>query len=91
MELADAVMDACQEQSFFRPLYDWNLPLEQRIERIAQEVYGADGVDYTSEARKQLASLQSRDDAASSASAWPKPIFPYRMILPGKEFRPAGD
>ena len=65
LELADAVMDACQEQSFFRPLYDWNLPLEQRIERIAQEVYGADGVDYTSEARKQLASLQSRDDAAS--------------------------
>ncbi len=46
-------------------MYDWSLPLKQRIERIAQEVYGADGVDYTPESHKQLALLQSRDDVNS--------------------------
>ena len=65
LELADAVMDACREKNSFRPLYDWSLPLKQRIERIAQEVYGADGVDYTPESHKQLALLQSRDDVNS--------------------------
>ncbi len=47
IDLAQAVIDACNQESHFQFLYDLNLPLRQRIERIAREVYGADGVTYT--------------------------------------------
>ena len=46
VELAQAVVDACEEPSELRFLYDLDLPLRQRVERIAKEVYGADGVDW---------------------------------------------
>ena len=64
LELADAVMDACNEKSEFRPLYDWNSPFKDRIEKVAREVYGADGVDYSPEAESRLAEMQARPDAA---------------------------
>lgn len=64
LELADAVADACREKTDFTPLYSWDAPFEERIERVAREVYGADGVDYTPEARARLADIQKRDDAA---------------------------
>ncbi|MDA8172229.1 MAG: formate--tetrahydrofolate ligase [Nitrospiraceae bacterium] len=47
LELADAVVDACNEPNSFRLLYDLKTPLRERIELMAKEVYGADGVDYT--------------------------------------------
>ena len=47
LELADAVIDACEEKTNFRFLYEDDLPLRSRIERIAKEVYGADGVSYS--------------------------------------------
>lgn len=50
LELADAVLDACNDQVHFKFLYEMDLPLRQRVERIAREVYGADGVSYTPEA-----------------------------------------
>lgn len=50
LELADAVLDACEEPVQFKFLYDLDLPLRQRVELIAREVYGADGVSYTPEA-----------------------------------------
>jgi formate--tetrahydrofolate ligase len=50
LELADAVMDACKEKVDFKFLYPTEMPLRQRIEIIAREVYGADGVVYTPEA-----------------------------------------
>ncbi|MCE5265483.1 MAG: formate--tetrahydrofolate ligase [Deltaproteobacteria bacterium] len=46
-ELAEAVIDACDEKTDFKFLYDEALPLRGRIERIAKEVYGADGVSYS--------------------------------------------
>jgi len=47
VELAQAVVDACEEpQEPIRYLYDLDTPLRQRVERIAKEVYGADGVDW---------------------------------------------
>ena len=46
LELAQAVVDACEETSELNYLYDLDLPLRQRVERIATEVYGADGVDW---------------------------------------------
>jgi len=48
--LADAVIDACNDKVDFKFLYDLDTPLRKRIELIAKEVYGADGVSYTAEA-----------------------------------------
>ncbi len=50
LEFADAVIDACEEKNDFKLLYDLKMPLRQRIEKIATEVYGADGVDYSADA-----------------------------------------
>lgn len=50
LELADAVLDACNDKVDFRFLYDLETPLRKRIELIAKEVYGADGVSYSPEA-----------------------------------------
>lgn len=50
LELADAVIDACKEPVDFKFLYPLEMPLRQRVELIAKEVYGADGVDWSPEA-----------------------------------------
>lgn len=50
LELADAVIDACNEKTDFRYLYPMEMPLRQRVETIAREVYGAAGVSWTPEA-----------------------------------------
>jgi len=50
LELADAVMDACKDKVDFKFLYPLEMPLRQRVEIIAKEVYGADGVSWTPEA-----------------------------------------
>jgi len=54
LELADAVVDACEEKVDFKFLYEMDTPLGERIERIAKEVYGADGVSYSAEAEAKL-------------------------------------
>ena len=46
LELAQAVVDACEESTELKYLYGLDLPLRQRVERIATQVYGADGVDW---------------------------------------------
>ncbi len=61
-ELADAVVEACEEESEFRFLYDLEDPLEKRIELVAKEVYGADGVEYTADARKKLQRMEKDPD-----------------------------
>jgi formyltetrahydrofolate synthetase len=50
LELADAVLDACNEKVNFEFLYDLDTPIRKRVELIAKEVYGADGVSYSPEA-----------------------------------------
>ena len=54
LELAEAVESACAEENDFHYLYELDTPLEERIERIAREVYGADGVSYTPAAAEKL-------------------------------------
>ncbi|NLN19197.1 MAG: formate--tetrahydrofolate ligase [Firmicutes bacterium] len=55
-ELAQAVLEVLEsEPSNFRPLYDWSLPIKEKLETIAREVYGADGVVYTANAEKDIA------------------------------------
>ena len=50
LEFADAVIDACNDSVDFKFLYELETPLRKRVELIAKEVYGADGVDYSAEA-----------------------------------------
>ncbi len=50
LELADAVAEACDEPNDFKFLYELETPLRERIDLIAREVYGADGVEYTPDA-----------------------------------------
>lgn len=54
IELAEAVVDACQKPSNFRFLYPLDLPIKEKIEIIAREVYGADGVEYQPLAEQQI-------------------------------------
>lgn len=54
IELAEKVVEACQKENNFHYLYDIDMPLYDKIETIAREIYGADGVDYTKEARASL-------------------------------------
>ena len=46
IELAELVVEACEEPVDFKYLYPLEMPLRQRVELIAKEVYGADGVDW---------------------------------------------
>ncbi|MBC7965060.1 MAG: formate--tetrahydrofolate ligase [Fuerstia sp.] len=46
LELADAVIDACSGASSFQSLYALDLSYERKIEKIATQTYGADGVDF---------------------------------------------
>jgi formate--tetrahydrofolate ligase len=50
LELADAVADACNDKVNFKFLYDLDTPIRKRVELIAKEVYGANGVSYSPEA-----------------------------------------
>lgn len=59
LELADAVADACREDNKFHHLYDLDMPMGKRIELIATKVYGADGVDYSDEAKKKLKEIET--------------------------------
>ncbi len=53
-ELADAVMDAANKTSNFQFLYPLELPIKDKIEIIAREIYRADGVDYSPEAERKI-------------------------------------
>jgi formate--tetrahydrofolate ligase len=64
LEFADAVIDACNEKNEFKLLYDLNTPLRKRIELIATEVYGADGVDYTPEAEAKAKKMEADPEIA---------------------------
>ncbi len=59
IEFAKTVVEACEEKSNFKLLYSLDMPIKERIELIAKEVYGADGVDYSAEANKAIAKIQA--------------------------------
>ncbi|EOS55352.1 formate-tetrahydrofolate ligase [Anaerotruncus sp. G3(2012)] len=59
VELAKAVVEACEQPSQFRLLYDIDLPVKEKIAEIATEIYGADGVNYTAAAEKRLAEIEA--------------------------------
>jgi formyltetrahydrofolate synthetase len=58
LELADAVVDACEEESEFNFLYPLEMKLRERVETIAKTVYGADGVSWNPEAEAKAKMLE---------------------------------
>jgi formate--tetrahydrofolate ligase len=59
VELAEAVWAAAEKPSEMQLLYPDDLPLTGKIEAIATKIYGADGVDYSPTAKKQLAQYEA--------------------------------
>jgi formate--tetrahydrofolate ligase len=60
VELAEKVLDAVKEcPSCFQPLYDVNWDLEKKIHTIATKMYGAAGIEYSLQARKDLKTIRS--------------------------------
>lgn len=64
IELAEAVVDACDEPNDFKFLYELDTPLRKRIELIATEVYGADGVEYSPEALTKAKRMEADPEFA---------------------------
>jgi formate--tetrahydrofolate ligase len=64
LELADAVMEACEEKNDFKFLYPSEMKLRERVGKIAKVVYGADGVSWTpdAEAKARMFEADSKYD-----------------------------
>ena len=59
LNLAEKVIKVCDEdKADFKPLYDVNLSIKEKLEIIAKEIYGADGVEFTVPAMKNIKSLE---------------------------------
>ncbi len=58
VELAEAVVAACEKPSNFRPLYPDDMPIKEKIETVAKKVYLADSVSYDPLAERQIASYE---------------------------------
>ncbi len=54
ISLAEAVVHACRKPSQFKLLYPLDLPIKDKIERIAEKVYGAESVEYSSAAEQKI-------------------------------------
>jgi formate--tetrahydrofolate ligase len=59
LELADAVIDACNDKSEFKFLYPMDMPFRQRVETVAKKVYGADGVSWTPDAQAKAKKFEA--------------------------------
>ncbi len=58
--LARGLLDLLErEQSEFTPVYDWSLPIKEKIGMIAEKMYGAWGVAYTKQADRQVAQAEA--------------------------------
>jgi methylenetetrahydrofolate dehydrogenase (NADP+)/methenyltetrahydrofolate cyclohydrolase/formyltetrahydrofolate synthetase len=68
LELADAVLDACRDEVNFQYLYPLEMKLRDRVELIAKDVYGADGVAWTPEAEAKSKMFESDPKYAQYAT-----------------------
>ena len=60
LELAQHVVDIVEEgSSDFKPLYNWDLDVKSKIEMIATKIYGADGVEYSGLANRNLKTISN--------------------------------
>jgi len=60
IELAEAVVKEVESgKNNFQPLYNWNLTIKEKIERIAKEIYGAEAVEYSKKAITDLKKIDT--------------------------------
>jgi len=59
LELADVVMESCEEKNDFKFLYPMEMKLRERVDKIAKVVYGADGVSWTPDAETKAKMLEA--------------------------------
>jgi len=60
LELAEKVLNTIKtKESHYKPLYDLNLSIKEKIETIAKEIYGADGVTYDPAAEKAIKTIEA--------------------------------
>ncbi len=71
-ELAEVVIEACNDKKEFKFLYDDNAPLREKIYTIATEVYGADGVSYSETARKKAEKIENDPELRQLATCMVK-------------------
>ena len=64
-ELAQQVIDATEEPNTFSFLYENDAPIQTRVEKIATEIYGAAGVDWSPEAREKLNRFEADPEATA--------------------------
>lgn len=60
-DLAEKVCETiqlCSGNNQFRPIYDTDMPIKDKIETVAREIYRADGVNYTAQAEKSIAEIE---------------------------------
>ena len=58
VELADEVVRACEQPCTFSPIYELSLSIPDKIRTLAQRIYGADQVQFTSQAEKNIAEIE---------------------------------
>lgn len=59
MDLAEKVLRAIDKSSNeYKPFYDINLSIQEKIEKICKEIYGADGVTFSASAKKMLTLIE---------------------------------
>ena len=57
LDLAEKLVEAAEEDSSFEMLYEADRPIREKIETVATEIYGADGVEYTADAEEDIEQL----------------------------------
>ncbi len=62
IELAEKVVAACEKESDFKLLYPDEMPIREKIECIAKNIYGADGVNFEPSALKSIAEIEALDE-----------------------------
>ena len=58
-DLAEKVVRICEKQKNFKPIYELNLSLEEKIEKVAKEIYGAKNVLYSEEAKIDIDQMRN--------------------------------
>jgi formyltetrahydrofolate synthetase len=72
LELAEAVLEACEEKHHFKFLYEDALPLRERVAKIAKEVYGADGVSFSPDAEAKAKNIEKDPELSKLATCMVK-------------------
>ena len=59
IELAKKVVEACEKPADFHPIYDVESSIEDKVNTIAKEIYGADGVTFSAKAKKAIKEINA--------------------------------